>query len=594
MKDFFKYLMASFLAFLLAGGVLTFFGLAAVAGMLMLSASGGAMAGQEITPRSVLHLRLGGVLEERRPENPLAMLLGEEVESVGLEQWLAALRMAREDERFCAVLVEGGALMNAQPGQLQELREALVECRRAGRKVIAYADNYTQGCYYVCSAADSVFINPGGRLAWQGMAAQPIFYTDLLKKVGVKMDVFRVGTFKAAVEPFTERAMSASNREQVSAYLDGIWHTLRGEVAESRRLSEDSLDAYASRNLSYVNAGELERLGMVDGLCYRDELRECLRQMAETGEDESLNLLDAGEVEVWSPEQLPSKCRISVYYAEGDITEVPTGVSGPAIVAEKMMTDLDNLRRDDEVRAVVLRINSGGGSAFASEQIWREVKRLVEAKPVVVSMSGMAASGAYYLASAAHRIVAHPTTLTGSIGIFGMYPDATELLTDKLGLHFDVVKTNPLADMGNVGRPLNDAERAALQGYVEEGYALFLQRVAEGRGISMNLMDDLAQGRVWTGRQALMNGLVDEHGGLELAVLHAAEMAEVEDYTVEHLPKAEPWYLNMWGEARKDYLENGLRAVVGTASFDALTLLRRLREWEPVQARIPFEPNLVN
>ncbi len=569
-------------------------GVAALAGMTGAALQNSkSMTTKTVTPHSVLHVKLNGILEERGTENPWGEILGEEVSTIGLNRLLAAIERTTHDNRIHTVLVEAGMLTDAQPGQLEELREALENCKKAGKRVIAYADNYTQSGYYVCSMADRVLINPLGRLAWRGMAAQPIFYKDLLEKVGVKMDVFRVGTYKAAVEPFTETEMSAANRAQVSAYLHSIWQTMLEEVADSRRLTPETLNAYAERNLSYVNAEELKQLGMVDELCYRDGLRERLKRLAGVGEKEALNLLDANEVEEWNNTPQNFGDRIAVYYACGDITDTETSMPTPAIEAQQVMKDLDELRTDENVKAVVLRIHSGGGSAFGSEQLWHEVKRLREVKPVVVSMSGMAASGAYYLACAANHIVARPGTLTGSIGIFGMYPDATELLTDKLGLHFDVVKTNAQADMGNIGRALNTEERHALQTYVEEGYQLFVQRVAEGRKMTPQQVEALAEGRVWTGRQALEKGLVDELGGLPTAVRRAAQAAKVKDFTVEHLPKEASWIESIWGEARHDYLENKLRTAAGMY-YNGMSLLRRLHELEPVQARLPFDPNLTN
>ena len=424
------------------------------------------------------------------------------------------------------------------------------------------------------------------------MASQPIFYKDLLEKIGIKMQVFKVGCYKSAVEPFTATQMSDANREQVTSYLNDIWQTMLTDVSRSRSIKKDLLDEYADSMLTFRPAEELVRNGMVDSLCYIDGISRMLR--AKTGKDKgALPLVSVKELAA-ATETTPKKGdKIAVYYAYGDIVDRKTEWSENVINAETVCHDLRTLREDESVKAVVLRINSGGGSAYASEQIWHEVKLLRKAKPVVVSMGGMAASGGYYISCAANYIVAEPTTLTGSIGIFGLIPDASQLLSDKLGLHFDVVKTNAHADFGTPARPFNPSEAQMMQGYIQRGYKLFTERVAEGRNMETSQVEKLAEGRVWTGQQAVENGLADANGNLQTAIKKAASLAKIKDYHTEYAPTPAPWYEGLFDQQKKDYLNTALQETLGTY-YAPLMNLRQIRQMSVLQARIPYEPNFIN
>lgn len=416
-----------------------------------------------------------------------------------------------------------------------------------------------------------------------------MFYKDLLEKVGVKMQVFRVGTYKSAVEPFTNTEMSPANRAQVESYINDIWGGICREVSASRNISVDSLDALADRYILLAEADEYVKCGLVDSLTYADGLRDKLREMAGT---EKVNLVEAAEMaKLYEPAKADEK--VAVYYAYGSIVDAATtgfGAGEAEIVGEKVVKDLDELMNNDEVKAVVLRINSGGGSAYASEQMWRAVQLLKQKKPVVVSMSGLAASGGYYMSCGADYIFADAMTLTGSIGIFGLVPDASGLLTEKLGLHFDVVKTNEAADFGATGRPFNAAESAAMQAHVERGYALFLKRVAEGRNMSVAAVDSIAQGRVWTGAQAVNLKLVDKLGGLDAAVAEAARRAKIKDYEVAAYPAAPSWMDGLMQQVQDDYLENRLQSFLGEY-YQPLMFVGTLDGRPSLQARIPYDPN---
>ena len=583
MKDFFKYMLATMLAMVIMGAfamVMSF--------VMLLSVAAAGEQKPVIADGSVLRLSLNGLVNERTAENPFAKLLGNEMlQEQGLDQMLNAIKAARDNDKIKGMYIEAGTL-SADFAVMQELRAAIADFGKQ-KPVVAYGDTYTSGAYYVASAAQKVYINPSGMILWHGIASQPVFYKDLLEKVGVKMQVFRVGTYKSAVEPFTNTEMSPANRAQVESYINDIWGGICREVSASRNISVDSLDALADRYILLAEADEYVKCGLVDSLTYADGLRDKLREMAGT---EKGNLVEAAEMaKLYEPAKADEK--VAVYYAYGSIVDAATtgfGAGEAEIVGEKVVKDLDELMNNDEVKAVVLRINSGGGSAYASEQMWRAVQLLKQKKPVVVSMSGLAASGGYYMSCGADYIFADAMTLTGSIGIFGLVPDASGLLTEKLGLHFDVVKTNEAADFGATGRPFNAAESAAMQAHVERGYALFLKRVAEGRNMSVAAVDSIAQGRVWTGAQAVNLKLVDKLGGLDAAVAEAARRAKIKDYEVAAYPAAPSWMDGLMQQVQDDYLENRLQSFLGEY-YQPLMFVGTLDGRPSLQARIPYDPN---
>lgn len=585
MKDFFKYTLASMLAMVIMGA---FAALMSFLTLISMAAMGNQKPSLE--DGAVLRISLAGAIAERAEDNPFAQLLGQKaLQQQGLDQMLAAIRTAADNKKVKGIYLEAGAL-SADFATVQELRGALSKFKKSGKFIVAYGDTYTQGAYYVASVADRVYINPSGMLDWHGIASQLMFYKDLLDKVGVKMQVFRVGTYKSYVEPYTRNDMSEPNRRQVQSFIDDIWGNVCKEVGASRKLSVDTLNALADRYTAFADAQSYRKDGLVDSLTYIDGMRDKLRTLAGT---EKLHLIDAAAL-AQLEETSGADEKVAVYYAQGGIVDQAAsglGAGEPQIVGQRVVKDLDNLMNDDDVKAVVLRINSGGGSAYASEQMWHAIQLLKQKKPVVVSMSGMAASGGYYMSCGADVIFAEPTTLTGSIGIFGMIPDATGLLTEKLGLHFDVVKTNEASDFGTMGRPFNAGESAAMQAYVDRGYALFLKRVADGRKMRVADVDSIAQGRVWTGAQAVKIKLVDRLGSLEDAVAEAARRAKVKDYAVAAYPAQASWLENLMDAAGSDYLEARLRSVLGT-HYSPLMFVSNLRGTDCLQARIPFEPNL--
>lgn len=590
MKSFIKYTMATVVGIFLTMTLFTIISIISLAGMM---ATEGMSA--PIKEKSILRLDLSGTLAERSESNPFAALMGEENTALSLEDALLALDKAAKNENIIGVYLEGGA-MGANPGMAQELRQALVEFKESGKWVVAYGDSYGKTAYYLSSVADSVLLNPEGNVDFGGMASQIMFYKDVMEKIGVKMQVFKVGTYKSAVEPFICTEMSPANREQVTSYLFSIWTNMLKDVAESRNMEVGKLNSLADSLTMISEASVALNGGLVDKLCYMDEVKAILRDKSGL-EDEDDDLVFASVADVAKSETLGEKVdeQVAVYYAYGEIVQsqgTGLGISQEhQIVGEKMIKDLQDLREDDDVKAVVIRVNSPGGSAFASEQIWREVCLLKEKKPVVVSMGGMAASGGYYISCAANRIFAEPTTLTGSIGIFGMIPDMSELMTEKIGLKFDVVKTNEMSDIGTMARPFNEAESAQMQKMINRGYDLFTKRVADGRGMAQDSVKLIAEGRVWTGEQGLNIGLVDELGNLDDAVAHAAELAEVEKFRAVPYPGADNPFDQLLKQTKGGYLDSELRELLGEG-YAVYSLVRNVKDADRIQARMPFEMNI--
>ena len=546
-----------------------------------------------VKENSILRIKLQGTISERAEGgNPLEFLTNGEMQNIALDETLDALKKAAKNKKVKGIYLESG-MLSATPAELQEIRQGLVEFKKSGKWIVSYGDEYSRAAYYLCSTADKVYMNPIGMLDWSGMASQPIFYKGLLEKVGVKMQVFKVGTYKSAVEPYICDKMSDANREQVTSFLGSIWENMLKDVAKSRKLKVEALNSLAD-SLTVLAKPEVSvKGGLVDKLCYKSEVKAELKKRLELEDDDKLTFATIGDVA--NSEDLNEKVddEVAIYYAYGEINDDRTSGFNQehTITAKEMMQDLQKLAEDDDVKAVVIRVNSPGGSAFASEQIWHEVELLKAKKPVVISMGGLAASGGYYISCGANKIFAEPTTLTGSIGIFGMIPDASELLTQKLGVTFDVVKTNALSDFGATGRPFNEEESRMLQAYINKGYELFTGRVAQGRGMAQDSVKAIAEGRVWTGEQALKLGLVDKLGNLEDAVKEAAKIAKVEKYTVGSYPDAEPWYVGLLNKSSNDYMESHLRALLGDY-YSAFSLIRNMKNQNPVQARIPFDPNI--
>lgn len=590
MKDFLKYVLATIVGIICTGFIMGMMSLFMFIVMAISSSDT-----PSVKNGTVLRIQLSGTLNERAKENPFAQYLNNDIaQTQGLDDIITAIKTAQTNDKIRGIYLEGGTLISDM-ATAQELRKALVDFKKSKKFILAYADNYSQGSYYIASAADKVLVNPSGIVDWHGLASQPIFFTDLLKKVGVKMQVFKVGTYKSAVEPYILTKMSDANREQVSSFVGDIWKNICADVASSRKISIEGLNAYADHYITFADAKDYVKAHLVDGLAYADEVRTLLRTLSQ---QDKVNFIAPADLAKLA-EKKSGDGTIAVYYAQGNIVDAVADNSFMSnesyIVGPKVVEDLDRLANDDNIKAVVLRINSGGGSAYASEQMWRAIQLLKKKKPVVVSMSGMAASGGYYMSCGADYIVAEPTTLTGSIGIFGMIPDASELLTDKLGLHFDMVKTNKGADFGAQGRAFNADEANVMQQYVNRGYRLFISRVAAGRHITPEQVDHIGQGRVWTGSQALKIKLVDKLGTLDDAIAEAASRAKLKDYDILSTPNKESWVDQILNSTvKRDYMEEKLRTTLGVyyAPLQFVGTLNGMSAKDYLQARIYYIPNI--
>jgi signal peptide peptidase sppA, 67K type len=568
-----------------------FFALCAIVGMITSQD-----ATKEPEENSVLVLNLSGQLSERSDNNFLSQLQGTQVNSLGLDNLIEGVKKAKDNDNIKGIYIEAGAFAADSYASMQALRNALLDFKKSRKWIIAYADTYTQGTYYLSSVADKVYLNPQGQIDWHGLASEPVFIKDLLAKFGVKMQVVKVGAYKSATEMFTGDKMSDANREQTSAYLNSIWGNITKEVGASRGLSVAQLNAYADSMITFADPQEYVKLKLVDGLLYTDQIKTVVKkQLGIDADDDIEQVTIADMVNTEAKNQGDENNKVAVYYAYGDIVDGAVGglfSQGHQIDAQVVCKDLADLAKDKDVKAVVIRINSGGGSAYASEQIWHQIMEMKKLKPVVVSMGGMAASGGYYMSAPANWIVAEPTTITGSIGIFGMFPDVSNLFKEKLGLKFDEVKTNKYADFGTRARPFTEEEMSYLSQYVNRGYKLFRHRVAEGRKMTDNQVEKIAQGHVFTGQDAQKIGLVDQLGGLDVAVAKAAQLAKLPNYRTSAYPEADDVLDQILKQVKPDtYLSDELRANLGDY-YEPFTLLKTINQQSAIQARLPFYPNI--
>lgn len=590
MKDFFKNVLATAVGVLLVGFITGFFMVVSLVGM--------ALSQSETAPvadNSVLVLRLTGSLSERANDDVLASLFGDRIPKLGLATMTEAIRQAKESDKVKGIYIEAGAFAPDSYASLAAIRRELKEFRKAGKWIVAYGDSYTQGAYYLASVADKVYLNPQGQVDWHGLGSEPVFVKDLLAKLNVRMQVAKVGTYKSATEMFTGEKMSDADRQQTTAYLTGIWQNVVSAVGKSRSLTAQQLNAYADSLVSLAAPQDYVRMRMVDGLLYTDQVRQAVKKKMGLSPDDEIPQVSMSDLLAAGPEDKKGD-EIAIYYAVGDIVDgvvaMPSRES--VIDAQKVCADLQDLAKDKDVKAVVLRVNSPGGSAYASEQIWHQVMELKKVKPVVVSMGSYAASGGYYISCPANWIVAEPNTLTGSIGIFGMFPDVSGLLREKLGLKFDEVKTNKYALFGTRSRPFTADELSHLESYIDRGYKLFRQRVADGRRLKVDQVEQVAQGHVWLGQDALRIGLVDQLGGVEVALRKAAQLAKLTQWhstAYPVLPDYLSQLLDLPGAARGNYLDEQMRQSLG-AYYEPFALIRDLQAQNPVQARLPFEPNI--
>lgn len=588
MKDFFKNVFATFVGIFLFVLVTLLLGFVCIFGMVLSSEST-----TEIENNSVLVINLSGPLSERSDKNVMAEFIGNVASGVSLEDVLSGIEKAKTNKNIKGIYIEAGAFAPNSYASLQEIREALIDFKKSHKWIVAYGDSYTQSSYYLASVANDVYLNPQGMLDWHGLSSQRIYLKDMLAKFGVKMQVSKVGTYKSATEMFTEEKMSAADRQQTSTYLNGIWKYLLKGVSESRNIPIAKLNEYADSVITFANPTSYLKMKLIDKLLYTDQVRNEVKKRLGINSDDEIHQISLTDLKAVEPAKGGSE--VAVYYAYGDIVDSPvsnTSFNQHSIVGKDVCNDLKELMDDDDVKAVVIRVNSGGGSAFASEQMWHQIMELKKVKPVVVSMGGYAASGGYYMSVPANWIVAEPTTITGSIGIFGMFPDFSGLASEKLGIKFDEVKTNKNGTFGSTMRPLTPDEMRMLQVYIDRGYTTFKNRVAQGRNLTMAQVEAIAQGHVYTGEDALKIKLVDELGGLDKAVKKAAQLAKIDNYYKVSYPSPVNWFDQIFGENVQDnYLNEQLYTSLGIF-YQPFSILCTINQQSAIQARLPYIINI--
>ncbi|WP_455065699.1 signal peptide peptidase SppA [Prevotella nigrescens] len=588
MKDFFKNVFATFVGLFLFVLVTLLLGFVCIFGMVLSSEST-----TEIKNNSVLVINLSGPLNERTEENVITKFVGKTANETSLEDVLSGIEKAKADKNIKGIYLESGVFVPNSYAALQEIRDALIDFKKSNKWIVAYGDSYTQGTYYLASVANDVYLNPQGMLDWHGLSTQRIYLKDMLAKFGVKVQVSKVGTYKSATEMFTGDKMSDADRQQTSAYLNGIWKYLLKGVGESRNIPIAKLNEYADSVITFANPADYLKMKLIDKLLYTDQVRNEIKKRLGIASGDDINQVSLADLKTVKADKNGNE--IAVYYAYGDIVDAPvsgTSLSQHNIVGKDVCKDLKELMDDDDVKAVVIRVNSGGGSAFASEQMWHQIMELKKVKPVVVSMGGYAASGGYYMSVPANWIVAEPTTITGSIGIFGMFPDFSGLASEKLGIKFDEVKTNKNGTFLSPMRPLTPDEMRMLQVYIDRGYNTFKDRVAQGRKLTMQQVETIAQGHVYTGEDALKIKLVDELGGLDKAVQKAVQLAKIKDYYTKNYPAPVNWLDQIFGDYVQDnYLSEQLHSSLGML-YQPFSILRTLNQQSAIQARIPYFINI--
>ena len=588
MKDFFKNVFATFVGLFLFVLVTLLLGFVCIFGMVLSSEST-----TEIKNNSVLVINLSGPLNERTEENVITKFVGKTANETSLEDVLSGIEKAKADKNIKGIYLEAGVFVPNSYAALQEIRDALIDFKKSNKWIVAYGDSYTQGTYYLASVANDVYLNPQGMLDWHGLSTQRIYLKDMLAKFGVKVQVSKVGTYKSATEMFTGDKMSDADRQQTSAYLNGIWKYLLKGVGESRNIPIAKLNEYADSVITFANPADYLKMKLIDKLLYTDQVRNEIKKRLGIASGDDINQVSLADLKMVKADKNGNE--IAVYYAYGDIVDAPvsgTSLSQHNIVGKDVCKDLKELMDDDDVKAVVIRVNSGGGSAFASEQMWHQIMELKKVKPVVVSMGGYAASGGYYMSVPANWIVAEPTTITGSIGIFGMFPDFSGLASEKLGIKFDEVKTNKNGTFLSPMRPLTPDEMRMLQVYIDRGYNTFKDRVAQGRKLTMQQVETIAQGHVYTGEDALKIKLVDELGGLDKAVQKAVQLVKIKDYYTKNYPAPVNWLDQIFGDYVQDnYLSEQLHSSLGML-YQPFSILRTLNQQSAIQARIPYFINI--
>lgn len=577
MKQFLKYTLATIVGVFVAsliGGLLFIGIISAIAGSSEIET--------KLSPNSVYQIDLQGTLIDRSEEDPFSAAFSEafgqpEQKVTGLDDLLSNIEKAKNDGNIKGIYLKGGTLIGGL-ASIKEIRDALTDFKKSGKFIVAYADNYMQSNYYLATVADKILINPEGMLELKGLNAELMFFKNTLDKLGIEMQVVKVGTFKSAVEPFITTKMSDANREQVSVYMNSIWKTMLSQISASRKISVDSLNNYADQMMMFQPTQKLKQYALVDSLVYVDQVDSIINKYAV-----DFKLVKHSAMNKLADNKKFEKSKIAVIYAVGGIDEG----NGDGIESEKLVETIDKVAKDDAVKSVVFRVSSPGGSAYGSEQIWRALQNLKAKKPLIVSMGDYAASGGYYISCIADAIVAQPNTITGSIGIFGIIPNISGL-NSKLGLTYDGVKTNKMSDAISVNRPFRPEERELMQNYVNRGYELFVKRCADGRKKTTDQIKDIAEGRVWTGEDALKIGLVDKIGGIDEAIQIAAVKARLTAYNVKEYPAKEDFATKLM-KSFGDDMESKIMKVQLGENYKIFKALKNVEKINGIQARLPYE-----
>ena len=595
MKSFFKTFLAALLALVAGSGCIMIFFFVGVAGLIgSLSSLGDSNAVPvNIEQHTVLKIDVAQ-LHDVVSVNPFdSFSSSTATQPISLSQAIRAIADAKNNPNIEALYlnVEG---LEAGMASVDELRLALQDFKASHKPIIAYGDSYSQKAYYLASVANQIYLNPLGSIELIGIASGEMMYKDALDKVGIKMEVFKVGTFKSAVEPYILNKISDANKLQKQEYIDGLWSSILQGVSTERKVNADSLNAEVNKGLAFVNSDKYVQTKLVDKLLYRDQIDSVFAAQLKVKKSD-LKMVNLSALAAQQTEDIEVKDGVvQVIYAEGEITQanISPFAAGVSTIGAGLGDRLREAAEDDDVKAVVLRMNSPGGDAFLSEQLWHAMKQLRSQKPVVVSMGDYAASGGYYISSAANRIVAQPNTLTGSIGIFGLFPNFSELV-QKVGVNVEVVKTNDFADLtiSMPYKPLTNEQRALIQGHVERGYDVFLSRVAEGRHMTKAQVDSVGQGRVWLGRKAQTLGLVDKLGGLDVAIKEAASLAKLSDYSVDYGVTR----VNVWEELFKstspsnEFIARLRSAFLTDEERKAIRIMQGVTRYSGIQARLPYD-----
>lgn len=591
---FFKVVFASAIGYILA--VVFLFGIVFVIGAAIASAS---KPDTSLPSNAVLNMKLNYPIKDKVNDNsPFAALAAIDPNTqvpVGLNEILQMLEEAKDNENIKGIILDLTALQVGY-AKLSEVRNKIEEFKESGKFVYAYSEYYYYPTYYLASVADSVFIHPEGQMAFTGMVAQVAFFSDALKKMGLEMQVVRAGKFKGAVEPYTRTSLSDENRQQIQAYVNSIYNVTLSKIASNRGVSEDQMREDAN-NLNKQNIPYFLANNYIDMALHRDEFYSLMKKRMGVKDSKKVPLISEQKYARQLKSVGSGSDRIAVVYADGQI--IGGKGDGTQIAAEDLASTLKKVRENDRIKAVVFRINSPGGSALASDIIWREAKLLSEAKPLIVSMGDVAASGGYYIAAPAQKIVAEPTTITGSIGVFGLVPNAQELLNEKLGVRLEYVGTGEHSDVGRIDRKMSEQERLYIERMIDKIYDTFLSRVSEGRKLSKDEVHTIAQGRVWTGVMAKEQGLVDELGGLEDAIEIAANTAELKEYKIREYPKSQDPVTELLKKLSGELsMEHQLKKAVEQSSFaQYAAYIAQFEEWgskHTVQALMPYSVEVKN